>query len=175
MDGGQGSGILLFESWIMIWTTVQPEKMMVVRGMLTTPKDFQARRMKLNETATIYLMLHARRRQLMALLCTVTSIGTPISMEEPIANAWSERSMEFMSASTCQISTIPDLEKVTTNHPWKRVWEVTWLTGTKILSSYRSLVRTEKKNWNLSINKTKFSIAWLSAPDPTGSSRISRR
>ena len=61
--------------------------MMVVRGMLTTPKDFQARRMKLNETATIYLRLYARRRQLMALLCTVISIGTPLSMEEPIANA----------------------------------------------------------------------------------------
>ena len=61
-----------------------------------------------------------------------------------------------------------------TKYPLKRVWEVTWATGTRLSRSSSRPKIGVKGDWNSLINRTKFYIPWPSVTDPAENSRISK-
>ena len=123
----------------------------------------------------IYLGFPEIRRQGLEFLWTAspTTIKPP-SMVEPRTTAFYTRSLELLNSSSSCIALIPALESVLTKHPWKRVWEETWLTGIRILSSSRRLRINVKVHLNYLRNRKIYFTVCIHAPTPKGNSIISR-
>ena len=87
----------------------------------------------------------------------------PPGIVVPSITEYCARSQESMSASGNCIALIIALEKVPTSHPSGMSRKGPLVTGPLLSSSIKNMMRSGKDIWNISRNRTRYSLAWLIA------------